>query len=296
VRRRRLYATVTAILIGVAAGVTAVTAPQQTVRTPRYSCADLPDQDFSQVKGAPTTILAASLRTAANAAGEHLYTGGEPYGAEAAWPGIVIPATTGAGAEDTTFFHSIGIGYLRWVGLWTDDLSLDLDKGFQFNLSTFRQYAAHGSSANLSSVVDATDPNLTAFYRLYMFPGVYHCGGGYGPDVFDLLTPLVTWVENGTAPADVVAAAVSGGTGAAGTGASAGTVEYTRPVYPYPEEVKYSGAGNVNDASSYVGYLPSTPRNDNYQWAGAPFTSGYEEWCALKNDDTALVCSRRKGS
>ena len=268
--------------------------------------------------------------------GEHLYTGGEPYGAEAAWPGIAIPATTGAGAEDTTFFHSIGVGYLRWVGLWADDLSLNLDKGFQFNLRTFDEYVSHDNSSNLSSVVDATDPNLTAFYRdggkliqwqgwadqfippegsvayrqsvvntmgastvskfyrLYMFPGVYHCGGGYGPNVFDLLTPLINWVEKGTDPTDVVAAAVSGGTGAAGTGASSGTVEYTRPVYPYPEEVKYAGTGNVNDASSYVGYTPSTPHNDNYQWAGAPFKPGYESWCTLQHDDTALVCSRRR--
>ncbi|HUN33264.1 MAG TPA: tannase/feruloyl esterase family alpha/beta hydrolase [Trebonia sp.] len=268
--------------------------------------------------------------------GEHLYTGGEPYGAESGWPGIVIPATTGAGAEDTTFFHSIGLGYLRWVGLWSDQLSLRLDTGFPFSLQTFNQYVNTSNPANLASVVDATDPNLSAFYRdggkliqwqgwadqfippegsvayrqavintmgaatvskfyrLYMFPGVYHCGGGYGPNVFDLLTPLVNWVENGAAPTDVVAAAVSGGTGPAGSGPSTGTVEYTRPVYPYPEEVKYAGTGSVDDASSYVGYLPRIAPNDNYQWAGYPFTSGYESWCALRDDDTALACTRQQ--
>lgn len=72
--------------------------------------------------------------------GEHLYTGGEPYGAEGAWPGIVIPAGTspaGAKPEDTTFFHSIGLGYLRWVGLWRADLGLNLDTGFRFDQQTF---------------------------------------------------------------------------------------------------------------------------------------------------------------
>jgi len=188
--------------------------------------------------------------------------------------------------------------------------------------------------ANVASIVDATDPNLTAFYkaggkliqwqgwadqfippegsvayrqavintmgattaskfyRLYMFPGVYHCGGGYGPNVFDLLTPLINWVEQGSAPSAVVAAAISGGTGPAGTGSATGTVEYTRPVYPYPEEAKYSGTGDVNEASSYAGYLPATPSNDNYKWAGYPFTSGYESWCTLRDDDMALACTR----
>jgi feruloyl esterase len=283
--------------------------------------------------------IAAARRLYAGAvtsSGEHLYTGGEPYGAEGAWPGIAIPATTGAGAEVTTFFHNIGIGYLRWVGLWTDALSLNLDNNFSFSESTFEQYVSHHNSANLSSIVDATDPNLTAFYqaggkliqwhgwadqfippqgsvsyrqavidtmgastvgkfyRLYMFPGVYHCGGGYGPNVFDLLTPIVNWVETGTAPSYVVAAAVSGGTGAAGTGASSGTVQYTRPVYPYPEEVKYSGSGNVNDAASYVGYTPATLLNDDFQWAGFPFRSGYEQWCGLTHDSKALVCTRER--
>jgi feruloyl esterase len=275
--------------------------------------------------------------------GEHLYTGGEPYGAEGAWPGIVIPGGSapgpaplpGTSPEDTTFFHSIGIGYLRWVGLWTDSLSLNLDTGFSFDQQTFQQYVAHDNPANVSGIVDATDPNLTAFYkaggkliqwqgwsdqfippygsvayrqaviarlgastvskfyRLYMFPGVYHCGGGYGPNVFDLLTPLANWVESGHAPGSVTAALVSGGTGAAGTGPAAGTVELTRPVYPYPEQVRYSGSGDPDDASSYVGYLPSTRHDDNIKWAGYPFRSGYEQWCRLGTDGQALVCSRR---
>jgi feruloyl esterase len=275
--------------------------------------------------------------------GEHLYTGGEPYGAEGAWPGIVIPGGTAPGPpplpgttpEDTTFFHNIGIGYLRWVGRWQDDLNLDLDHGFAFDQQTFAEYVAHDNPANVSSIVDATDPNLTAFYRaggkliqwqgwadqfippygsvayrqavidtmgaatvskfyrLYMFPGVYHCGGGNGPNVFDLLTPLANWVEAGHAPAGIVAALVSGGTGAAGTGPATGTVELTRPVYPYPEEVRYSGSGDPDDAASYVAFMPTAQHDDNIKWAGFPFRSGYEEWCRLGADGKALVCRRQ---
>jgi feruloyl esterase len=119
---------------------------------------------------------------------------------------------------------------------------------------------------------------VSKFYRLYMFPGVYHCGGGYGPNVFDLLTPLMNWVEQGQAPTRVVAALVSGGTGAAGTGSVTGTVELTRPVYPYPEEVRYSGSGSTTEASSFTGF---------------PFTSGYEEWCDLDGSGKNLVCARK---
>jgi feruloyl esterase len=43
------------------------------------------------------------------------------------------------------------------------------------------------------------------FLRLYMLPGVYHCGGGPGPDRIDLLTPLMTWVEDGVAPQSIIA-------------------------------------------------------------------------------------------
>jgi hypothetical protein len=51
-----------------------------------------------------------------------------------------LPGTT---PEDTTFFHNIGIGYLRWVGRWQDDLNLDLDHGFAFDQQTFAEYVAH---------------------------------------------------------------------------------------------------------------------------------------------------------
>ena len=110
--------------------------------------------------------------------------------------------------------------------------------------------------------------------------------------MFDLLTPLANWVENEQAPTSVTAALVSGGTGAPGTGPSTGTVELTRPVYPYPEQVKYSGTGNPNLAASYVPVVRSASHQDDYKWAGYPFRSGYEEWCHLSGDAKALVCKR----
>jgi Tannase and feruloyl esterase len=46
-------------------------------------------------------------------------------------------------------------------------------------------------------------PASSELLRLYMLPGVYHCGGGLGPDKFDLLTPLMSWVEDGQPPGNL---------------------------------------------------------------------------------------------
>ena len=45
-------------------------------------------------------------------------------------------------------------------------------------------------------------------------------------------------------------------------------VQLARPVYPYPEQVKYSGTGDPNLAASYVPVAPSVPHQDDYRWAG----------------------------
>jgi feruloyl esterase len=63
-------------------------------------------------------------------------------------------------------------------------------------------------------------------------------------------------------------------------------------VYPYPEQVKYSGTGDPNLAASYAGYLPGVRHQDDFEWAGYPFRSGYEEWCQLSGNGGALVCAR----
>ena len=53
---------------------------------------------------------------------------------------------------------------------------------------------------------DATD-----FARFYRVPGMNHCGGGPAVDQFDMLTPLVNWVEKGIAPDSVAAYARGAG-------------------------------------------------------------------------------------
>jgi hypothetical protein len=76
--------------------------------------------------------------------------------------------------------------------------------------------------------------------RLFLVPGMGHCGGGSATlDRFDMLTAIVDWVEKGQAPEAIVA------TGRAFPGRS-------RPLCPYPQYAHYKGAGDPNDAASFV--------------------------------------------
>jgi len=78
------------------------------------------------------------------------------------------------------------------------------------------------------------------FYRMFMVPGMAHCGGGVGTSTFDALTPLVQWVEKGTAPATIPASRVVNG-----------SVVRTRPLCPYPQTAIYKGAGSTDDATNF---------------------------------------------
>ena len=94
-------------------------------------------------------------------------------------------------------------------------------------------------------VVETMGDRTTDFFRLFMVPGMFHCGGGLGVHRFDALTHLVNWVELGKAPDRIVAARVE-----------EGVVEMTRPLGPYPETARYRGSGDPNDAASFECHDP----------------------------------------
>ncbi|WP_433372718.1 tannase/feruloyl esterase family alpha/beta hydrolase [Actinoplanes sp. CA-142083] len=120
---------------------------------------------------------------------------------------------------------------------------------------------------------------VDSFARLYLFPGMAHCGGGVGPSTFDVLTPVMNWVEHGVAPYKIIASKVD-----------AGVVTRTRPVYPYPAVARYDGSGSTDDAANFVAYTPRTSSSVGYRWLGAPlYTHGYQGECRVVNGK--LVCS-----
>ena len=83
------------------------------------------------------------------------------------------------------------------------------------------------------------------YYRLFMVPGMNHCKGGPGANVFDMLTPLVQWVEDDVAPSRIIATHYVNNDPTQG-------VQFTRPLCSYPREAVYKGSGNTNDAANFV--------------------------------------------
>ncbi|MBI2820691.1 MAG: tannase/feruloyl esterase family alpha/beta hydrolase [Acidobacteria bacterium] len=85
--------------------------------------------------------------------------------------------------------------------------------------------------------------------RLFMVPGMGHCGGGPGPNEWDKLPALLEWVEKGKAPDYIVAVHRSDQRGEAG----GGPVDNERKVCPYPQRAVYTGpAGGQNNPANWV--------------------------------------------
>jgi feruloyl esterase len=77
--------------------------------------------------------------------------------------------------------------------------------------------------------------------RLFMAPGMNHCGGGDGPFSFDGVSAIEQWVEQGKAPDQIIASHLTGG-----------KTDRTRPLCPYPETAKYKGSGSTDEAANFV--------------------------------------------
>lgn len=148
---------------------------------------------------------------------------------------------------------------LMWHGLADDSVSP------MFSLAYYR-----------GVVKTLGQQNVDKFLRLYLLPGVAHCGNGEGFDQLDLLTPLMAWVEQGQAPYKLIAGKVQqqqeaqSPAPAQGNGSATAESQFhgiqkasipvaapapqliaTRPVWPYPLIAHYTGKGDVNDADNY---------------------------------------------
>jgi feruloyl esterase len=91
------------------------------------------------------------------------------------------------------------------------------------------------------------------FARYYRVPGMLHCSGGPATDQFDMLTPLVNWVEKGQA-SDTVMASARGTGNAGGVNADVPAdwaANRTRPLCTYPKVARYNGSGDVDKAESF---------------------------------------------
>jgi pimeloyl-ACP methyl ester carboxylesterase len=121
-----------------------------------------------------------------------------------------------------------------------------------------RMMIYHGVSDPIFSPEDTVqwfeglDPADQDAARLYLVPGMSHCAGGPSTDQFDLLKPLVKWVEEGDAPEEVIASArgLSNPGGPNFDVPPTWSADRTRPLCPYPEVAVYQG-GNVEKATNF---------------------------------------------
>jgi feruloyl esterase len=109
-----------------------------------------------------------------------------------------------------------------------------------------------------SVVKTAGQKRADTFVRLFMAPGMGHCGGGVGPNSFgqhnvaqgdpehNLPTALERWVEQGVAPDRIIATKYKNGAD------PASGVRRTRPLCRYPQVARYKGIGSIDDADNFV--------------------------------------------
>jgi len=91
------------------------------------------------------------------------------------------------------------------------------------------------------AVLNGMGKTVPDFYRLFMVPGMAHCGGGEGVSAFDMVGALEQWVEHKNPPAQVLASRVRDG-----------KVDRTRPLCPFPQVSRYKGSGDPDDAANFT--------------------------------------------
>jgi feruloyl esterase len=146
---------------------------------------------------------------------------------------------------DLTAFKQLGGKLIEWHG-WDDAA---FTPGW-----TVKYYGQVVDKTGRGELRDVQD-----FYRLFMMPGVGHCGTGVGPDDIgaedqtavshdpehDIVSALEAWVEDGVAPLELIA------TGFNVVDVPSSGIYQQRPICPYPSEGKYKGVGDPLLATSW---------------------------------------------
>lgn len=91
----------------------------------------------------------------------------------------------------------------------------------------------------------AVGPAAARGLALFMVPGMGHCQGGPGTDVFDKVAALDGWVASGVKPQSIPASHMTGG-----------VVDRTRPLCAYPAVARYIGTGSTDDARNFRCRMP----------------------------------------
>jgi feruloyl esterase len=201
--------------------------------------------------------------------GSEAVTTGPNGATNSGWVGAIVPAQPGAKPAD----FNLAEGVMRYLILNPpqpdyDFMKFDYDRdpalvkrwskladAKKADLSKFRKRGGkvimtYGWADQIlqpmmgvnyyEAVMAKNGPAASDFARLFMLPGVAHCGGGIGPDRVDAVTAVIDWVEKSMAPDSLLASKVTNG-----------TVARTRPICPYPQVARYKGQGSIDDAANF---------------------------------------------
>ncbi len=99
---------------------------------------------------------------------------------------------------------------------------------------------APNTVAFYKSMIAKIEPKKADSVRLFMIPGMGHCGGGDAPTVMDMVSVIDQWVDTGKAPESIIATTAPN------------QKPVSRPICAYPKVAKYKGTGSTDDAANFI--------------------------------------------
>jgi feruloyl esterase len=233
----------------------------RVIENPRQ-CKFDPAVLLCKAEDSPACLTAAQVETARRVyKGPGLFPGLE-YGSEGGWNGTLANPVGIAYDQYRYFVFNNPEWDYRTFNIERDVPLFDKAIGMTMNSSdaNLRPFFDHGGK--LLMYHGWADPGIPAgnsveyytevvkrvgadirpsdFVRLFMLPGVGHCGGGDGPSTFDALGTLDRWRDRGTPPDSITA-----------SHSTNGVVDRTRPLCPYPQVARYKGTGDTNVAANF---------------------------------------------
>ena len=214
----------------------------------------------------PGFPIGAELSAGAKARVANLFTGSE---INANTPGAIVwVMPPGFSAKDwfTFDFHKDADKYVTAFAPYDNtnpDLRPFLGRGGKLIMFTgwadpnLNPYDIVNYFENVGKVVGEKQARQST--RLFMAPGMYHCGGGPGPNSFgqsmeahgnrgadrNILDALDRWVTEGVAPERIVATKY-------GDEGSSKEVVRTRPLCAWPKAARWNGKGSTDDAANFT--------------------------------------------